>query len=141
MKYTWLLIHFVFISSLLRAQSTDEQYIRTMLARQVAAWNRSDVDAYMQFYWRSDSLMYIGKSGITYGWQSTLDNYKKRYPDPAAMGHLTDKIIDIRLLSPDYIQVIGQWHLNRTIGDIEGYYTLLIRKISGQWLIIQDHTS
>ena len=132
MKYTWLLIHFVCMTSLLQAQSPDEQYIRTKLGQQVAAWNRSDVEAYMQFYWHSDSLMYIGKSGI---------NYTKRYPDPAAMGHLTDKIIVIKLLSPDYMQVIGQWHLTRSIGDIEGYYTLLIRKISGHWLIVQDHTS
>ena len=141
MKYTWLLIHFVCMTSLLQAQSPDEQYIRTKLGQQVAAWNRSDVEAYMQFYWHSDSLMYIGKSGITYGWQQTLDNYTKRYPDPAAMGHLTDKIIVIKLLSPDYMQVIGQWHLTRSIGDIEGYYTLLIRKISGHWLIVQEHTS
>ncbi|MBK8779219.1 MAG: DUF4440 domain-containing protein [Saprospiraceae bacterium] len=141
MKYTWLLIHFVCMTSLLQAQSPDEQYIRTKLGQQVAAWNRSDVEAYMQFYWHSDSLMYIGKSGITYGWQQTQDNYTKRYPDPAAMGHLTDKIIVIKLLSPDYMQVIGQWHLTRSIGDIEGYYTLLIRKISGHWLIVQDHTS
>jgi ketosteroid isomerase-like protein len=94
----------------------------------------------MKGYWVNDSLMFIGKS-VTYGWQKTLDRYKKGYPDTAAMGKLTYTLLKFKPLSPVYYFVIGQWHLERSIGDVGGYFTLLFRKINGQWLIVVDHSS
>jgi hypothetical protein len=85
--------------------------------------------------------MFIGKSGITYGWQQTLDNYKRGYPDKAAMGQLTFTLIEIKRLSSKYYSVVGRWNLKRTIGDIGGHYTLLMKKINGEWVIISDHSS
>ena len=95
----------------------------------------------MKGYWENDSLMFIGKSGVTYGYKNTLENYKKNYPDTAAMGKLTFTLIQVKRLSPEYYHVTGKWHLKRTIGDIGGHYTLLFRKIKGQWVIISDHSS
>ena len=70
------------------AQSNDETSIRQLLDQQTAAWNRGDIDRFMDGYWENDSLMFIGKSGVTYGWTNTLNNYKRGYPDTAAMGKL-----------------------------------------------------
>ena len=95
----------------------------------------------MQGYWQNDSLMFIGKSGITYGWQQTLNNYKKNYPDTTAMGKLNFEFIEIKRLSVNYFFVAGKWHLARTIGNLDGAFTLLFRKINGKWLIVVDHTS
>ncbi|HET6995159.1 MAG TPA: DUF4440 domain-containing protein [Chitinophagaceae bacterium] len=122
-------------------QSKDETAVRKILSTQQAAWNRGDIDSFMKGYWENDSLMFIGKSGITYGWNKTLSNYKRGYPDTAAMGKLAFTIINAKPLSPEYFHVIGKWHLQRTIGDVEGYFTLLFRKIHGQWVIIADHSS
>jgi ketosteroid isomerase-like protein len=85
--------------------------------------------------------MFIGKSGIIYGWQKTLDNYKKGYPDKKAMGKLNFTLLEMKALSPEYYFVIGKWHLQRTIGDLQGIFTLLFKKINGEWLIIADHSS
>ena len=123
------------------AQSTDETQIRQMLDAQTKAWNRGDVNGFMKGYWESDSLKFIGKNGITYGWKNTLDNYKKNYPDTTAMGTLIFDLLVVAPLSPDYFNVIGKWKLKRTIGDLQGAYTLLIRKINGHWVIVQDHSS
>jgi hypothetical protein len=95
----------------------------------------------MNGYWQNDSLMFIGKSGVTYGWNNTLKNYKKGYPDTAAMGKLTFTLIQIKKLSKEYYHVTGKWFLKRSIGDIGGHYTLLFRKIKGRWVIISDHSS
>jgi len=123
------------------AQTKDETEIRNSLATQSAAWNEGDLDRFMQTYWKSDSLMFIGKSGITYGWQATLDNYKRGYPDTAAMGKLDFTIIVIKRLSVLYFSVVGKWHLTRSIGDVGGYFTLLFKKVKNKWVIISDHSS
>lgn len=123
------------------AQPPAEIAIRKILEQQSAAWNKGDIEGFMKGYWENDSLMFIGKKGITYGWQNTLDNYKKSYPGNEAMGHLRFTIIQVKNLSEQYQQVTGQWQLQRNMGNLGGYFTLLFRKIKGRWVIISDHSS
>ena len=123
------------------SQTKDEKEVRNVLATQNAAWNRGDVDAFMVGYWENDSLMFIGKSGVTYGYKNTLSNYKKNYPDTTTMGKLTFTLIKVKRLSPEYFHVTGKYYLTRTIGDASGHFTLVFRKINGKWLIISDHSS
>lgn len=123
------------------AQSADESEIRRILDLQTQAWNRGDKESFMIGYWENDSLMFIGKSGVTYGYNNTLENYKKNYPDTTAMGKLTFNLIQLKPIAPDHYFVVGKWHLKRSIGDIGGHYTLIFRKINGEWRIISDHSS
>lgn len=132
---------FTLISSFSFAQSKDEISIRSILQTQQNAWNAGQLNDFMQGYWQNDSLMFIGKSGITYGWQKTLDNYKKRYPDTTAMGKLRFKLLQMKSLSSVYYFVVGKWYLERSIGNVGGVFTLLFKKINGQWSIIADHSS
>lgn len=134
---------FLFLLLVLQAsgQSKDELAIRKVLTGQTIAWNRGDIENFMEGYWENDSLMFIGKSGITYGWNNTLNNYKKNYPDTASMGKLAFTMLSIKKLSVEYYQAIGKWHLKRSIGDLEGHFTLLVRKINGNWVIVSDHSS
>ena len=122
------------------AQTNDEAAIRNAMNKQVTAWNNGNIDAFMQTYWQSDSLIFVG-SKTTYGWRATLENYKKHYPDTATMGKLSFNLIQLKQLSPEYYFVIGEWHLKRTAGDVGGSFTLLFRKINGKWLIVVDHSS
>lgn len=139
----FLLIVFILCLStqVVNAQSKDELGIRTILAAQTSEWNKGNLESFMKGYWESDSLLFIGKNGITYGWQKTLDNYKKMYPDTAAMGKLNFELVTVKRLSKDYFFVVGKWHLTRNIGNIGGAYTLLFRKIKNQWVIVTDHSS
>jgi hypothetical protein len=132
---------FLFFASTLAAQSRDETRILQLLDRQTADWNRGDVQAFMKGYWENDSLMFVGKSGVTYGWTNTLNNYKKGYPDTASMGKLHFDIIKVKRLSKKYYFVVGKWFLKRSVGDIGGHYNLLFEKINGEWVIIADHSS
>ncbi len=141
MKKIVILTLFISISIFIHAQTNDEQAVRSAMATQTTAWNNGDIDAFMTTYWKSDSLLFVGKTGPTYGWQNTLDNYKKRYPDTAAMGKLNFTLLQLKQLSPDYYFVLGQWRLQRSIGDIGGFFTLLFRKVNRKWVIIADHTS
>ena len=131
----------IVLSLQLSAQSKDEKEIRSILAKQTAAWNRGDIDQFMNGYWENDSLMFIGKSGVTYGWTNTLNNYKKGYPATAAMGKLVFTLIQVKKLSGKYYHVTGKWLLKRSIGDVGGHYTLLFKKINGRWVIVSDHSS
>lgn len=123
------------------AQNNDEQIIRSILNRQTQDWNRGDISAFMKGYWESDSLMFIGKNGVTYGYQTTLNNYKKNYPDVTAMGQLQFNILQVKPLGEGHYFVLGKWMLKRTIGDLSGHYTLLFKKIKGEWVIVADHSS
>ena len=123
------------------SQSKNEKAIRKILDTQTESWNKGDLENFMKGYWENDSLMFIGKSGITYGYTNTLNNYKKGYPDATAMGKLTFNIITVKRLSGKYYHVVGKWHLKRTIGDLSGHYTLLFKKVSGNWVVIADHSS
>lgn len=123
------------------AQDKNELAIRKSLNEQLEAWNKGDIPRFMETYWKNDSLMFIGKSGVTYGWQKTLDNYKKGYPDTAAMGKLDFNLLQVRRLSADHYFVVGKWHLTRTIGDVGGHFTLLFRKFGDRWMIVSDHSS
>jgi ketosteroid isomerase-like protein len=131
----------VLLASTSFAQSKDEAAIRQVLSQQSEAWNKGDIDSYMKGYWNSDSLVFIGKNGPKYGYRTTLENYKKSYPDTSTMGKLTFNLLQVKPLSSTYYSVIGQWQLQRTIGDLQGYFTLLFKKINNKWLIIMDHSS
>ncbi len=138
---SYILFVCLLITASAGAQSNDEMAIRQLLDQQTAAWNRGDIDRFMDGYWENDSLTFIGKSGVTYGWTNTLNNYKRGYPDTAAMGKLHFELLTVKRLSDEYYFVVGKWFLQRSIGDIGGHYNLLFRKINGKWVIIADHSS
>lgn len=118
----------------------DRQAILKVMANQQTAWNNGDLNTFMQGYWKSDSLLFVGKSAPTKGWQATLDNYKRGYPDKAAMGTLNFNILKVELLDATNAFVLGGWHV-KTAQDAGGYFTLWFRKINGEWKIVVDHTS
>jgi len=140
-KLSLLAIVLICLITVVSGQSKNELAIRKVLEEQRTAWNKGDIPGFMAHYWQNDSLMFIGKSGVTYGWQETLDNYKKGYPDAAAMGNLVFDILQVRQLSDTHYFVVGKWHLTRTIGDVGGHFSLLFRKIDNKWVIVADHSS
>lgn len=119
----------------------DTAAINQVLAAQSAAWNRGDIDGFMQGYWKSDQLRFASGGTVTFGWQTTLDRYKKHYPDKATMGTLAFTIEEVKLLAPDAAVVFGKWELVREKDKPWGLFTLTFRKIDGAWLIVSDHTS
>ncbi|MCC8410826.1 nuclear transport factor 2 family protein [Mucilaginibacter sp. UR6-1] len=132
---------FILLISVIVTQAQPKQAILKVLDKQREAWNNGDIDTFMQTYWKSDSLTFVGKSGPTYGWQNTLDNYKRGYPDKAAMGFLTFKILKVNLIDKTNAFVLGGWNLKREKDAPGGYFTLWFRKIKGEWLIVCDHSS
>ena len=125
------------------AAATARRAIVQTLTTQTAAWNRGDIPGFMEGYWKSDSLVFIGRKGPTYGWQPTLANYQKNYPTPAAMGQLDFSGLRVSLLAPGAAQVVGHWHLARpaAVGDAQGYFLLVVRQIGGKWLVVADHSN
>jgi ketosteroid isomerase-like protein len=141
MRILLCLLFSCFCASTSFSQDRNARAILDLLDTQTAAWNKGDLQGFMKGYWENDSLRFIGKSGITYGWSNTLANYKRGYPDTATMGKLNFTILVVKKLSPRYYEVVGKWYLKRSIGDASGHYTLLLRKIKGSWVIISDHSS
>jgi ketosteroid isomerase-like protein len=120
---------------------SDTIAINKLLAMQETAWNKGDIPAFMEGYWKNDALTFTGAKGITYGWQATYEGYLKRYDSPAKMGQLKFTILEMKPLGKDYFEIIGKWQLTRTIGDVGGHFTLLFKRFADGWKIIADHTS
>jgi hypothetical protein len=136
-----ILILFLSWCSAASAQSADEKEIVSILNQSTVAWNNGNIDEFMKDYWHNDSVKYVGKSGVTYGYNNILGNYKKYFPDTATMGKLSFDILHVNQLSPEYVFVVGKYIVTRTKGNASGYYTLLFRKINGKWVIVCDHSS
>jgi len=121
----------------------NKHTIYPKMQEQEDAWNKGDLEGFMKHYWKSDSLRFIGKSGLNYGWQKTLDNYKKSYKNKEEMGTLkfTNKSLDI--VGEHTIFVIGEWKLTRadSLGDLGGMYSLIWQQKNGKWVITTDHSS
>lgn len=141
MRKFLLMLLGIYLCNNINAQSADEQAVRQVLATQSAAWNEGNLEKFMVGYWQHDSLMFIGAKGVVYGYKNTLERYKKTYVDAASMGKLQFTLLHINPLCKNYYSVVGKWHLTRKMGDAEGHFTLIFKKINGRWLIIQDHSS
>ncbi len=118
----------------------EKEAIKKVLYKQQAEWNRGDITAFMDGYWRSEELTFIGSRGLTKGWEATLANYKKGYPDKAAMGELSFEILILDVLSTDAARMVGRYTLKREKDTPSGLFTLIWRKINNQWVIVADQT-
>lgn len=141
MRKIIFLLLMVFSTTTMAQTKQDRAAILKVLENQRQGWNKGDMENYMQGYWKSDSLLFVGKNGPTYGWQKTLDNYKKGYPDKSAMGFLTFGIKKVEFLAKDKAFVLGTWNLKREKDEPKGYFTLLLKKIDGEWKVVVDHSS
>lgn len=119
----------------------DVDVIAKTLFQQASAWNKGDIDAFMTDYWMSDNLRFASGGTVKYGWRTTLDRYKERYPDQDTMGELAFSDLDIKMLSASNALVFGRWKLTRAADTPNGLFTLHMRKENGRWFIVSDHTS
>ena len=124
-----------------KPKASSEMAIRAVLDAQVAAWNRGDIENYMNGYDRSPNTEFVGADSITRGWQDVLDRYKKRYDTREKMGTLAFSDLEITLLSNDAALVLGRWRLKRANDEPHGTFTLLFRKRKAGWRIVHDHSS
>lgn len=114
--------------------------IRLVMEAQEIAWNKHDLEGFMQGYWQSDQLKFYGANGLTLGWKNTLANYKKNYPTKTESGMLNFVINDITKIEGDSYWVMGEYHLKRTIGNADGVFIIIFKKIGDKWKIVADMT-
>ncbi len=130
-----------FSQTTLSAQTKSEAAIRAVLDAQAAAWNRGDIEGYMDGYDRSPNTEFVGGDSITRGWQEVFDRYKKKYDTREKMGTLTFSEVKVTMLTPSAALVLGRWRLKRATDEPHGVFTLLFRKRKAGWRIVHDHSS
>jgi ketosteroid isomerase-like protein len=128
-------------SSAKPSQSADEAAILTLLNDQTAAWNRGDIEDFMNGYWNSGQTEFVSSEGVSRGWQALLERYRRSYPDRKAMGHLTFSNLEIRVECSTAAYAIGEYHLQRENDNPSGVFTLNFRKLPEGWRIVVDHTT
>ena len=133
------------LCSLLAASAAPpEEAVKAVLDTQVAAWNRGDIPAFLTGYMNSPDITFLGRAGVTRGYQGLLERYRRQYPTPASMGTLRFSELEVQMLSPGLALVLGKFELTRSAaggGDASGRFTLVFRLTGAGWKIIHDHTS
>ncbi len=119
-------------------EKQDKEAILTVMKLQEKAWSANDLEGFMKGYWKNDSLKFYGSSGLTKGWKQTLDNYKKGYPTKEYSGTLTFKVNDVSKIDTGSYWVMGEYFLKRNVGDANGVFLIIFKKINGKWKIVAD---
>lgn len=143
-KLTFKIVLFSFLIFLVSCKSTNHcNEIYNLMKQQEDAWNNGNIENFMNVYWKNDSLVFIGKSGINYGWDKTFSNYKNSYKTKEQMGTLEFKNLICNTINDSTHIVTGKWSLKRndSIGNINGFYSLVWVKKQTGWKITYDHTS
>ena len=141
--YIILIISYLNIisSGIVLAQAKEVAAIQQLLKNQQVDWNNGDIEGFMQGYWNADSLVFVGKSGLTWGWEPVLNNYQKNYNSTEKIGKLYFDIFKIKILSKQSAYVIGKWKIDRKDNSTYGYFLLVCQKIKNKWKIVADHTN
>ena len=122
-------------------ESDDAAAILTLLTDQTAAWNRADIEGFMNGYWNSNLTEFVSSEGVSRGWQALLERYRRSYPDRKAMGHLTFSNLEIRVECSTAAYAVGEYHRQLENDNPSGIFTLNFRKLPEGWRIIVDHTT
>ena len=139
MKNYLILFSLIFLTSFNSITiEDDEKAIKHLLETQQLAWNNYDLEGFMQGYWKSEELKFYGSNGVTYGWENTLKRYKTAYPSKEHTGTLQFVINDISKINKDAYYVMGEYHLERPVGNADGIFMIILKKINGEWKIISD---
>ena len=138
------LIVFV-IPSVLFAQSTtpESREIRAVLDKQVADWNRGDMEAFVTGYKNSPDILFIGSS-ISRGYAQMVETYRKNYGTKEKMGTLSFSQVEVQPLDERFATVTGHFHLERTVaggGNADGHYLLVFEKTPDGWKVVRDDTT
>jgi len=137
-KLSILVLAFLIFSCSQTNEQADKETILAILKTQEQAWSSYDLEGFMDGYWKSDSLKFYGASGLTYGWEQTLANYHKKYPSKDHTGTLKFVINDVTKIEDESYYVMGEYHLTRKVGDANGIFMIIFRKIDGEWKIVAD---
>ncbi|WP_442267463.1 YybH family protein [Tenacibaculum sp. ZS6-P6] len=138
MKKLLLIFTVIICSCTTSNEEQDKKEIRALMKHQASDWSRHDLDCFMLGYWKSDSLKFQGRNGITYGWKKTLEKYKKSYPYAEDSGKLKFKIRTISKIESNSYYVMGEYNLTRETGKLDGIFMVIFKKIKGEWKIIAD---
>lgn len=137
-KLVFLICLFTAFNTFSQSEENDKKDIQKVLKQQRIAWSKNNIEEFMEGYWKSDSLKFYGANGVTYGWNATLERYQKAYPTKDHTGTLSFRINDISKISEDAYYVLGEYHLKRDVGNADGIFMLIFKKIDGEWKIIAD---
>ncbi|MDO5968565.1 nuclear transport factor 2 family protein [Flavivirga aquimarina] len=131
----------VFNSYSQTSEEQDKKAILKVLKKQRLAWSDNNIEKFMEGYWKSDSLKFYGSNGVTHGWENTLERYQKAYPTADHTGKLNFRINAITKITEGAYYVLGEYHLKREVGNADGIFMIIFKKIDGHWKIIADTSS
>ena len=130
------------VLALVTASADTGGAVRAVLAEQVEAWNKGDLNRFMATYWQDASLTFFSGGVVTKGWKAVAERYKKNYQaDGKEMGQLTFSKLDVQMLGADAAVARARWEVVTSKETMDGLFTVVLKKLPDGWKIVHDHTS
>ena len=138
----YLIITLLGLCNIAHGQSKAVLGIQENFNKQEVCWNAADIECYMEAYATTEMIQTISRGGVTKGYDTIIGNYKKYYPKDK-MGQLHFDQMEFRKLSGKYYYVVGRFNLSYEDQKEprKGYFSVLMKRIKGQWVIVSDHSS
>lgn len=133
----------MFVLAVLLPAAGPETEAFSLMKAQEEAWNRGDLDGFLESYENSSTITFVG-AGVSRGFDALVRRYRRAYGDRSRMGRLHFSELEFHPLGENYAFLIGRFHLKRAEeggGDADGRFTVVLRKSAAGWKIIHDHTS
>jgi uncharacterized protein (TIGR02246 family) len=120
--------------------------VEDMLRASADSWNAGDLEGFLDDYWNSEELTFSGARGVTRGWERVRQGYRDSYWAPGAVrDSLRFEEMEVLPLGLDHALALGRYVLYQPEGggieSSSGYFTLILRRMNGEWRIVHDHTS
>ena len=119
----------------------EEVAIRAVISAEQIAWNNGDIDAFMEGFWKSDSLQFISARGLSRGWEATRENYIKGFHERSSMGTVSYQILSLTPLAQNIFILTCKYEITQEVGKREGIFTAIFKKVNGKWLAVHYHAS
>ncbi|WP_051189357.1 YybH family protein [Daejeonella oryzae] len=124
------------------SQDKSISEVKTALEGQISAWNKGNLEGAMSFYWNSDKLLWISKSGTDKGYQPVFESFLSDFKDRSQMGKFTYEPLHIESLSDEIVYYVYRWKIE--LGDkklMGGISSQIWRKPDNKWVITSEHAS
>src|SRR5262245_39728961 len=115
--------------------------VRSVLDTQQAAWNRGDIEGFMDGYERAETTTFVSGDELTRGWQTVLDRYRRRYTTRDQMGMLTFSDLEVQPLDSSAALADGRWQLTRSNDTPHRRFTLIFKRTAEGWRVVHDTTT
>jgi uncharacterized protein (TIGR02246 family) len=123
------------------AAGDPEKEIYDQMMKMLDAWNRHDLDAYLDGFLHSDDIVLVVDGETIRGWDLLSKAFHSGYPNKDEMGTVFFDRVQVQMLAPDLGFVLVWYSIAFPKKKQFGTDTIIVKKVAEGWREMISHTS